>query len=198
MIDRAVLNKYGASEKKYLRDEVVFNKNGTPKFYFQVVSGKVKMSTYNDAGKEFIQGIFVEGNSFGEPPLFGDFDYPANAVVLEDCVLLVLRKEKFENLLMENPEIHLKFTKVLADRLYYKATMASGNSNENAEERIRTILDYLKITVHHIPDNEDFEVDLTRQQIADLTGLRVETVIRTMKKMSSKGMIKIANRRVYR
>lgn len=198
MIDRAVLNKYGASEKKYLRDEVVFNKNGTPKFYFQVVSGKVKMSTYNDAGKEFIQGIFVEGNSFGEPPLFGDFDYPANAVVLEDCVLLVLRKEKFESLLMENPEIHLKFTKVLADRLYYKATMASGNSNENAEERIRTILDYLKITVHHIPDNEDFEVDLTRQQIADLTGLRVETVIRTMKKMSSKGMIKIANRRVYR
>lgn len=198
MIDRAVLNKYGASEKKYLRDEVVFNKNGTPKFYFQVVSGKVKMSTYNDAGKEFIQGIFVEGNSFGEPPLFGDFDYPANAVVLEDCVLLVLRKEKFENLLMENPEIHLKFTKVLADRLYYKATMASGNSNENAEERIRTILDYLKITVHHIPDNEDFEVDLTRQQIADLTGLRVETVIRTMKKMSSKGMIKIANRKVYR
>lgn len=198
MIDRAVLNKYGASEKKYLRDEVVFNKNGTPKFYFQVVSGKVKMSTYNDAGKEFIQGIFVEGNSFGEPPLFGDFDYPANAVVLEECVLLVLRKEKFESLLMENPEIHLKFTKVLADRLYYKATMASGNSNENAEERIRTILDYLKITVHHIPDNEDFEVDLTRQQIADLTGLRVETVIRTMKKMSSKGMIKIANRKVYR
>ncbi|MEZ4923101.1 MAG: Crp/Fnr family transcriptional regulator [Crocinitomicaceae bacterium] len=198
MIDRAVLNKYGASEKKYFRDEVVFNKNGTPKFYFQVVSGKVKMSTYNDAGKEFIQGIFVEGNSFGEPPLFGDFDYPANAVALEECIVLVLRKEKFESLLMENPEIHLKFTKVLADRLYYKATMASGNSNENAEERIRTILDYLKITVHHIPDNEDFQIDLTRQQIADLTGLRVETVIRTMKKMSSKGMIKIANRKVYR
>lgn len=198
MIDRAVLNKYGASEKKYLRDEVVFNKNGTPKFYFQVVSGKVKMSTYNDAGKEFIQGIFVEGNSFGEPPLFGDFDYPANAVVLEDCVLLVLRKERFENLLKENPEIHLKFTRVLADRLYYKATMASGNSNENAAERIRTLIDYLKIIVHHVPVEKDFKVDLTRQQIADLTGLRVETVIRTMKKMALNGEIKIANRKVFR
>lgn len=198
MIDRAVLNKYGASEKKYLRDEVVFNKNGTPKFYFQVVSGKVKMSTYNDAGKEFIQGIFVEGNSFGEPPLFGDFDYPANAVALEECIVLVLRKERFENLLKENPEIHLKFTRVLADRLYYKATMASGNSNENAAERIRTLIDYLKIIVHHVPVEKDFKVDLTRQQIADLTGLRVETVIRTMKKMALNGEIKIANRKVFR
>src|SRR5690606_9055965 len=102
------------------------------------------------------------------------------------------------NLLKENPEIHLKFTRVLADRLYYKATMASGNSNENAAERIRTLIDYLKIMVHHVPVAEDFEVDLTRQQIADLTGLRVETVIRTMKKMAVNGEIKIANRKVYR
>jgi CRP-like cAMP-binding protein len=39
-------------------------------------------------------------------------------------------------------------------------------------------------------------VELTRQEIADMTGLRVETVIRTMKAMEEKGMLKIENRKV--
>lgn len=198
MIESSILQRYGATEKLYLRDEIVFLKDDKPRFYFQVLSGKVKMSNYNDAGKEFIQGIFIEGNSFGEPPLFGTFDYPANAVILEESVLVLLRKERFENLLRENPDIHLNFTRVLADRLYYKAKMASGNSNENAEERIRTLIDYLKYSVYKVPQNERMEVDLTRQQIADLTGLRVETVIRTFKKMAIKGEIEIANRKVFR
>lgn len=198
MVELSILQKYGGTEKQYLRDEIVFLKEDKPRFYFQVVSGKVKMSNYNDAGKEFIQGIFTEGNSFGEPPLFGSFDYPANAVVLEEAVIILLRKERFEILLKENPEIHLNFTRVLADRLYYKAKMASGNSNENAEERIRTLIDYLKYSVYKVPQNERMEVDLTRQQIADLTGLRVETVIRSIKKMASNGEIEIANRKVLR
>lgn len=198
MIEHSILYAYGASEKHYLKDEFLFHKDDNPRFYFQVISGKIKMSNYNDAGKEFIQGIFTSGNSFGEPPLFGNFDYPSNAIALEESIVLILRKERFESLLMENPDIHINFTRVLADRLIFKAMMASGNSNENAEERIRTLIDYLKIKVHHISQEDDFEVNLTRQQIADLTGLRVETVIRTIKKMALKGEIKIINRKVFR
>ncbi len=198
MIELSILKKYGAKEKTYLRDEIVFLKEDKPRFYFQVLSGKVKMSNYNESGKEFIQGFFTKGHSFGEPPLFGTFDYPASAFVMEDAVLILLRKEQFENLLRQNPDIHLNFTRVLADRLYYKATMASGNSNENAEERVRTLIDFLKKSVYKVSQTERFPVDLTRQQIADLTGLRVETVIRSIKKMADKGEIEIRKRKVYR
>ncbi|MEF9477344.1 helix-turn-helix domain-containing protein [Chryseobacterium sp. 1B4] len=41
-----------------------------------------------------------------------------------------------------------------------------------------------------------YEVPLTRQQIANLTGLRVETVIRTVKKMEKKDIIKIYGRHI--
>lgn len=198
MIDNSLLTKYGAIEKHYAKDEVVFFKNDVPRFYFQVVSGEVKMNSYNEAGKEFIQGIFSAGRSFGEPPLFGDFDYPANAVALEESTLLVLRKELFHTLLLENPKVHLKFTEVLANRLYYKATMASGNSSNTAEDRVIKLIDYLKFQVYKIPAEDLYEVELTRQQIADLTGLRVETVIRVLKKMDKSGEIRIQNRKVYR
>ena len=198
MIEDSLLVKYGAIEKRYTKDETVFFKNDAPRFYFQVISGEIKMNSFNEAGKEFIQGIFSAGRSFGEPPLFGDFDYPANAVAMEDSTVYVLRKELFHSLLLENPQVHLKFTEVLANRLYYKATMASGNLNNTAEERVLKLIDYLKFQVYKIPVDDLYEVELTRQQIADLTGLRVETVIRALKKMDKGGEISIQNRKVYR
>jgi len=41
-------------------------------------------------------------------------------------------------------------------------------------------------------------VEITRQQIADLTGLRVETVIRSIKSLERKGELSIVKRKVYR
>lgn len=198
MIDGSLLIKYGAAVKRYAKDEIIFLKDDLPRFYFQVISGEVKMNSYNESGKEFIQGIFSAGRSFGEPPLFGDFNYPASAISIDETAVYVLRKELFQNLLLENPTIHLQFTEVLANRLYYKATMASGHSSNNAEERIIQLIDYLKFHVYKIPANELYQVELTRQQIGDLTGLRVETVIRVLKKMEKQNEIQIRNRKVYR
>ena len=42
-----------------------------------------------------------------------------------------------------------------------------------------------------------YEVSLTRQQLADLTGLRVETVIRTIKNLATKKKLEILNRKIF-
>lgn len=198
MIDESILRNYEVAERHFPKNEILFSKGQIPRFYYQLITGEVKMSSYNDAGKEFIQGIFSNGRSFGEPPLIGNFNYPANAITLTDCTLFVLSKEQFIQLLLDNPEVHLEFTRVLANRLYYKAIMSSGNSNEKSDERILTLIDYLKFQIYKIPEETRFEIDLTRQQIADLTGLRVETVIRSLKKLAIKKEIIIAKRKIYR
>lgn len=198
MIDLQLLKKYGSIERIYEKGETIFEKGGLPKYYFQVVSGEIKMNSYNDSGKEFIQGIFSEGRSFGEPPLFGDLKYPANAVTLTNCKIEILRKENFKKLLLENPEVHFQFSEVLASRLYYKAIMASEISGESAEHRILALIDYLKIEIYKVNKSDRYEVDLTRQQIADLTGLRVETVIRAIKKLTESGEITVEQRKVFR
>lgn len=46
-------------------------------------------------------------------------------------------------------------------------------------------------------EKNGYKIDFTRQQMADLTGLRVETVIRAIKALEKKGTIKIINRKVY-
>ncbi|MBN9337629.1 MAG: winged helix-turn-helix domain-containing protein, partial [Chryseobacterium sp.] len=41
-----------------------------------------------------------------------------------------------------------------------------------------------------------FQIPLTRQQMASLTGLRVETTIRTLKSMEKDNIVKIRNRKI--
>lgn len=92
----------------------------------------------------------------------------------------------------------MQITRTLANRLHFKAIMASEISSQDPRHRILRLLDYLKQSVLKNKTPFSFQVDLTRQQLADLTGLRVETVIRVIKDLEKKGELKIKNRKVYR
>lgn len=198
MIPEDLLVKYGAHNKLFKKNEYIFRQEQHARFYYQIVSGEVKMNNLLENGKEFIQSFFSAPQSFGEPPLFAKITYPANAIATQDSEILCLPKKRFLELLLENSEIHLKVTQAMALRLYYKAIMASEISSQEPEHCILRILDYLKEDVYELKEPFSFKVNLTRQQIADLTGLRVETVIRATKLLEKKNEIQIKNRKIYR
>ena len=95
MIATELLEKYGALKKSFDKTTVIFEEGNLPAHYYQIISGEVKMSNYNDDGREFIQGIFYKEQSFGEPPLFLNQNYPANAIAVEDSEVLLLSKNNF-------------------------------------------------------------------------------------------------------
>ncbi len=195
MIPENLLLNYGATIENVEANEVILSEKKRADFYFQIKTGEVKMFNLNENGKEFVQGIFYEGESFGEPPLFADFKYPASASAIKATELYKLAKSQLFELLTNNPEINLKFTKALAKRLYYKATILKEISVHPPEHRILALIDFLK---RKYGTEKLFQVELTRQQIADLTGLRVETVIRAIKQLELDGEIKLIKHKVYR
>ncbi len=197
MIDENLLLEYGAKRVGFSRGDQLFREGESAINFYQVASGEIKMNNYNEDGKEFIQGIFGIGQSFGEPPLLANVKYPANAEALSDAEVFQLSKKQFLELLSSNPNVHLKITQTLAKRLYYKAIMVSEISSQEPEHRILRIIDYLK-QMDKVEGQFNYRLDLTRQQLADLTGLRVETVIRATKSLEKKGELQIKKRKVYR
>lgn len=195
MIPENLLLDFGATIENMDASEFIISEGKRASFYFQIKTGEVKMYNLNDNGKEFVQGMFYDGDSFGEPPLMGDFKYPASAATVKSTQLFKLSKTKLFELLTQNPEVNLKFTKALAKRLYYKATILKEISVHPPEHRILALIDFLK---KKYGSQELFQVELTRQQIADLTGQRVETVIRAVKQLEQDGELKIINRKVFR
>ena len=196
IIPREVLIEKKAHFIHVQKDEYIFLEDEPASFYFQVMSGTVKMSSYSDNGQEFIQGIFKAGQSFGEPAIFGDFPYPNNAIATEVSEIAKLPKDLFFDILREHFEIHLKFNELFSNRLRYKAILLKEISSYCPDHVIMTLLKYLRDNSVS-KDKSNFYIPYTRQQIADMTGLRVETVIRTVKQLQKEGKLEIIQHKIY-
>lgn len=196
MIDIDLLLAWGAAFKKVSAGETIFSEEQACCFYYQLVSGKVRWGNIDDEGKECIHSIVEPGESFGEMPLFDDGPYAATAIACENSILIRLHKPTFLDLLKENSDINFAFSKLLSKRLRFKFLIIKSFATHCPEKRIAIIVNYLKA------ENKNFcancnQLKLTRQELADMTGLRVETVIRTMRTMHEKGEIKIVKGKVY-
>lgn len=194
-VDSNLLITWGASSKMYDKGECIFREGESPRYYFQVEQGEVEMYNTNTEGRSFVQGIFHDGDSFGEPPLFIEEKYPATAVATKHTVVLRLPKERFFKVLEEYRAIEREFLRILARRTFRKSMLARGLVNCGPEERLLTMLDEIK---KELPESSGRQlIPYTRQQLANLCGLRVETVIRTLSDMNRRNLVQIQDRKLY-
>lgn len=196
LIPVQLFEKYKARLLHLKKGHILFEGGNPAKYFFQIEAGQVKMYIVNPDGQEFTQGIFNSGESFGEPALLGGFDYPSGAIVTESAKIWRLPKAEFLELLRENFEIHMKLNQVLCKRLQYKSMMLTEVSSYDPEHRITTVLKYFKSKIAKSDKFEKIVIPFTRQQLADMTGLRVETVIRTVKKMENDGKLQLEGHKI--
>lgn len=196
MIDIDLLLACGAAYKKVTAGEIIFQEGSSCHFYYQLVSGTVRWVNVDEEGNEYIQTLIDPGECFGEIPLFDEGPYAATAIAEEDSVLIRLHRSSFTQLLKDSPEIHFSFTRLLAKRVRFKFLLIKSLALYAPEARIAALINYLKA------ENKNFcpkcnQLKLTRQQIADMTGLRVETVIRAMRHMHDRGELVIEKGKVF-
>jgi CRP/FNR family cyclic AMP-dependent transcriptional regulator len=196
MIDIDTLLAWGAVYKKLEADEFIFREGGECHFYYQLVSGSVRWSNINDDGREFIQYMIEPGESFGEMPLFDGLPYAASAIADKDSLVIRLHKTSFLKIMKENPEMYLKILNLFSERLRFKFLLLRELSCFGPEHRISTLFSYFKKSNRNINKRHN-KLELTRQQIADMTGLRVETVIRSIRHMNDTGELTIERGKVY-
>jgi CRP/FNR family cyclic AMP-dependent transcriptional regulator len=196
MININLLLATGAVYKKISPGSIIFLEGESCNFYYQLVSGKVKWANINDEGKEYLQAMVAPGECFGDLPLFDEGPYAASAVAVEESLIIRLRKDMFHHMLEEHPDINRKFTKLLAQRLRFKFFLLKELLSKEPHERVSSLLGYLKEN-HHNCCSDCGKINLTRQEIANMTCLRVETVIRTLRKMHIRGDISIVKGKVF-
>jgi CRP/FNR family transcriptional regulator, cyclic AMP receptor protein len=175
----------GLKLKSYSKDSVIYEPGMQPHYVYFITSGEVRMVTVSDEGKEFIQGVFKTGQYFGEPALLVNRPYLAFTIANKDSKIIAVNKEDFFELIKNEPDFSMELIRTLSNRLFYKSMMLEELASEKADHRLLTIINYL---LNDIAAGENLKV--TRQELADMTGLRVETVIRSTKILAGKGLIK--------
>jgi len=192
-MDVAELIEKGFRIKFYARDSVIYEPGMLPKYVYFIKSGEVRMVTVSAEGKEFIQGVFKSGQYFGEPALIIGRQYLAYTIASKDSEIIKVNKTQFFDLIENASGFSIQLINTLSNRLFYKSMMLEELANEKAEHRLMTIIKYL---MNDISIGDQLKV--TRQELADMTGLRVETVIREIKSLTDKKLITTRKGKIVR
>ncbi|KAA0129396.1 Crp/Fnr family transcriptional regulator [Chryseobacterium sp. SN22] len=196
IISEEILFEQGAVLQDFAQDELIFKEGGLSQYYFQIRTGVVKLNNFFEDGKEFVHGFPYEGHCFGETYLLTDKRYAVNAIAVTDCKVFKLDKKKYLNLIHQQPQIFFKVSRYSAERLHFRYVISSFLAILDPQIRIQKLLDHLK-SYFGYNEKYSFLVPFTRYQLASLTGMRVETLIRTVKKMEKLNILRIDNTKIY-
>lgn len=195
-IEEGLLRSVQYSEEHYGVGDYIFREDAVPQFYYQILTGEVKLNSYKEDGKEFIQNILTAGSCFGESMLILEKPSPVNAVALTKCIVLKLAKDQFFKLLENKPALFQDLYKVLSERTSEKIVLMNKLTSENADDLLLKLIDRMKIS-YKDQDKYSFEIPHTRKQLAAITGLSVETTIRAIKRMEKREILVIRNGKIF-
>lgn len=163
-----------------------------------VIEGVLKLVTSTEDGREQIVGVAYPSDFIGRP--FGQTSR-ASVVALTDAKVCVFARNDFDRFARENPGLeHKLLERTLAELDRTRAWMMLLG-RKTAPEKIATFLldmsDRLAATNCIAPAGpaKRFSLPFSRQQVADLLGLTIETVSRQFTKLKNEGIIELPSRR---
>jgi len=194
-IDTDILITYGATVSRVKKNTIIFNQGDKARYYYQILEGQVKTFNLNPNQKEYVQAIANHGECFGEACIFIDEPYASNAVTMKDTIMLRLPKNIFFDILKDHPEIQMAMLRSFAMKINDTSVSARILNQQSPEHRIIEFLTHYKKKSTSSKDR--IPIPFTRQEIANLTGLRIETVIRTLRKLSEAQKVDIIDHKVF-
>ncbi len=195
-VDSSFIEETKSIVKNYKKGELVVREGDVTKNFLYLMEGELTVYNFTEEGKEFLQHKVSKDHFFGEPAVLLDKSFPGNVEVCSDSAkILNVPKVDFLNYMETHPAIMLEFTKSIAEKSIIKSNTLKNLVFQNPKDRICKQLEDYKI--EHNIENNNALINLTRKEISNMTGLRVETVIRTIKKMEREGKLKIKKGKIF-
>jgi CRP-like cAMP-binding protein/CheY-like chemotaxis protein len=176
--------------KTIKKKEHIFAEGNYPNGLYFINKGKVKTFKTNSDGKEFITGLFKEGDFIGYTALLEDGKYNESATTLEDSEICLVPKEDFFELIYKNAEVSKKFIKMLADNLTEKENALLKLAYNSVRKRIAEALIELK-NRYQKDEAKKFSMSVLREDLANMAGTTSESTIRTLSDFKEEKLIEI-------
>lgn len=159
---------------------------------YVIEAGSLKISRITPSGKERIIRVLGQGEVIGEMALFDDQPRSADAVSLEDTVLIRIPKVEFLNLLERIPLLAIRFLAVLASRLRKMNEKLEELTFLTARRRIaRLLLEMMKAAAGEVAGAPTICLKLTQEEMAALIGTSRETVSRILSDLQESRIISV-------
>lgn len=179
-----------ARERAYPRNSVILFEDDPGDALYVVATGQVKVVLIGEDGREVILSVMGPGEFFGEMSLLDDEPRSAHVIAMEDSSLAVLRREDFEGILTNTPQIALALLRELSRRLRRADEKVGSLVLLDVQGRVARLL----LDMAGEEGGERITRRLTHHTIAQMIGSSRETVSRTMRDLTDKGLIAVQRR----
>jgi len=177
--------------KTIIKNSIVLIEDEAGSTMFIIKKGSVKITRITEDGREVILSILNEGDFFGEMSILDDAPRSANAVTLEDSILLVIHKKDFFQMLHDYPQITINLLKELAHRLRRGDSQIKSLSLQDAISKVASTLLRIaddsgtifkgQVTISKLPPQQD---------LANMAGTSRETISRAIGTLTKLGYLK--------
>jgi CRP/FNR family transcriptional regulator len=156
---------------------VLFRAGSARKDFFVLRQGQVKLMMMAADGREQIIGLAVPGQLLGVTTL-EDPVYPCTAIALTQSSVCRIPYHELVNVVETNPRVSLSLVRLLNQELKRTRALLHTLGRKTAVEKVASFILSLKPTRDQV--ETDLALPLSRDEIASLLGLTVETVSRVM------------------
>lgn len=172
-------------KRQYHRGDYIFMQSEPIAHVYLQVSGRVRLFSTNEAGSDQTFMIAEDKELFPHVGFFRTGNYPYHAMVLQDCEVVAIAIESFNQLLMTYPSIHFKMTQVLADKILELQRRLEDKTFYTVEGQLISLLLRLATPSRCALHAEEWCLiaPLTNSEIAGLLGTTRETVNRIINKL---------------
>lgn len=164
-----------------------------------VIDGVLKLSTTMEDGREQIVGVAYPADFIGRP--FGG-TAGHSVTALTDARVCLFPRSDFDGFAREHPQLEHKLLRQTLAELDRTRNWMVLLGRKSADERIATFLldmsTRLAAGCDAVRPLDEFDLPFSRQQVADILGLTIETVSRQFSRLKRDRVIDLPSRRSVR
>jgi CRP/FNR family transcriptional regulator len=176
--------------------DLVFREGQVCEGFYVVVAGSVRLYKIGPDGRERILHVVRPPQSFAEAAMFGPVVYPAFASAVEDCRLILVRREPFLRMLGQQPDFASRLFESLSKWLHRLLDELENETFLNARAKLANYL--LREARRGFGGTGAcrIELRLPKKEVASQLGMAPETLSRALADLEGRGLIRSAGRRI--
>lgn len=178
----------GKVEKEYSAGETIIKEGTLIQEFSYLKSGLVKLYRSDPSGKEQIITIAMPMDYVSLLSVFSNNRYNYSVSALKDSVTCNLKMGDIKSLIQKNGNLALN----LLGKMSRVADTIILESLEIRKKHLKGRVAYLLIHfANKVFYSEEFELPITRKEMAEYVGMTTENVIRTLSEFRRDGILKI-------
>lgn len=176
------------------RGQMLYETGAASRSFYIVQSGAIKVSSVNKRGDEQIFGFYLPGEVLGLDTVYGQLRVNS-ATALDTAMICQVPVPRLDGIPQEQTELPSLIHRLVIDELYRNQLLRVLICHGDAEEKVRWFLkDFSRRLSMLGLSSTRVRLPVTRKEIGNFLGLRVETISRVLTNLRKEGYLSISGR----